>query len=389
VKAFGAAGDGVTDDTAAIQAALDSGKRIYFPAGTYKVTASLTVPSGATLVGESKLRSTIKRATAATLISAFGAGAAMYDLSLDGNSSEFPSGKGILVGALSGRQTLVNVEVRNFPGPCLEFAADGGSGFSSFGSTYRTTGQPGRVASVRVAGIDTQAIPRKFYATESDGSTLFDFGGANNFYASGFYTNGLIFSPSSTKVELDNLRIGAAGGVVTIQGADHVISGVSAAPVILDCTGSSVSLQAPGWDITDRGSGNSVTILNRSHTPTWTAAGAKTQLGNGALHSRWSRAGNRVAVQLDLTIGQTTSVGSGTWEFSLPAPDNPHAPVQVCGVALAVNAAGTSVEVGAVRVQPGEQKVRIFSRAGPFGTRSPFAWAAGDTLRFGCEYATP
>src|SRR5574343_1405356 len=40
VKDFGAVGDGVTDDTAAIQAALDtaSGKGLYFPSGTYATT---------------------------------------------------------------------------------------------------------------------------------------------------------------------------------------------------------------------------------------------------------------------------------------------------------------------------------------------------------------
>lgn len=44
---FGAVGDGVTDDTAAVQAALDNGGLIYFPAGRYKVTSQLTaVKSG-------------------------------------------------------------------------------------------------------------------------------------------------------------------------------------------------------------------------------------------------------------------------------------------------------------------------------------------------------
>ena len=46
VKDFGAVGDGVTDDTAAIQAAINanaaSGGTILFPAGTYKITSSLT-----------------------------------------------------------------------------------------------------------------------------------------------------------------------------------------------------------------------------------------------------------------------------------------------------------------------------------------------------------
>lgn len=48
--AFGAVGDGVTDDTAAVQAALNAGGVTYFPAGTYLVT-TLNVPLGAVLRG--------------------------------------------------------------------------------------------------------------------------------------------------------------------------------------------------------------------------------------------------------------------------------------------------------------------------------------------------
>jgi parallel beta-helix repeat protein len=46
VKDFGAVGDGVTNDTTAIQAALNavtSGGGVYFPAGTYLITSGLTV----------------------------------------------------------------------------------------------------------------------------------------------------------------------------------------------------------------------------------------------------------------------------------------------------------------------------------------------------------
>lgn len=62
VKAYGAVGNGTTDDTAAIQAALDAcaltGGRVYAPRGTYRITSSLTwAPAGAeafglTLVGD-------------------------------------------------------------------------------------------------------------------------------------------------------------------------------------------------------------------------------------------------------------------------------------------------------------------------------------------------
>lgn len=43
VKDFGAVGDGVADDTAAIQAAIDSGASIYFPNGTFKINSSITI----------------------------------------------------------------------------------------------------------------------------------------------------------------------------------------------------------------------------------------------------------------------------------------------------------------------------------------------------------
>lgn len=43
VKIAGAAGDGVTDDTAAIQAALDTGIKTYFPPGSYLISSPLVV----------------------------------------------------------------------------------------------------------------------------------------------------------------------------------------------------------------------------------------------------------------------------------------------------------------------------------------------------------
>ena len=50
VKDFGAVGDGVTDDTAAIQAAINSlpasGGSVYFPAGVYKITSTIQVGNG-------------------------------------------------------------------------------------------------------------------------------------------------------------------------------------------------------------------------------------------------------------------------------------------------------------------------------------------------------
>jgi hypothetical protein len=52
VKDFGAVGDGVTDDTAAIQAAINTGKAVYVPTGTYLVRSSLQLPTTLLMYGD-------------------------------------------------------------------------------------------------------------------------------------------------------------------------------------------------------------------------------------------------------------------------------------------------------------------------------------------------
>lgn len=58
VKDFGAVGDGTTDDTAAIQAAINAvtstQRTVYIPGGTYKVTSTLTIPIEMTIYGTNR-----------------------------------------------------------------------------------------------------------------------------------------------------------------------------------------------------------------------------------------------------------------------------------------------------------------------------------------------
>lgn len=60
VKDFGAIGDGAADDTVEIQAALNSGAgAVYFPSGTYRITATLTCVPRVSLYGDGGFASQI------------------------------------------------------------------------------------------------------------------------------------------------------------------------------------------------------------------------------------------------------------------------------------------------------------------------------------------
>lgn len=77
VKDFGAVGNGIADDTTAIQNAINAanGRPVYLPAGTYKITSGLDfnttglgIVSGLKLIGEGKYKTTIDNASGTVAI---------------------------------------------------------------------------------------------------------------------------------------------------------------------------------------------------------------------------------------------------------------------------------------------------------------------------------
>ena len=60
VRAFGAKGDGVTDDAAAFTAALAVSRHLVVPAGTYRLASTVTLPENTVLQGAGRRASIIK-----------------------------------------------------------------------------------------------------------------------------------------------------------------------------------------------------------------------------------------------------------------------------------------------------------------------------------------
>jgi hypothetical protein len=96
VKDYGAAGNAVADDTAAIQQAIntaDAGDVVYFPKGAYRITSSVYLRSGIILLGDGDA-STASKITAGadmpTIITADGAVSGVYitKICFDGGSNQ-------------------------------------------------------------------------------------------------------------------------------------------------------------------------------------------------------------------------------------------------------------------------------------------------------------
>lgn len=91
VTSYGATGNGTTDDTAAIQAAINDTQKtgdgsLYFPPGTYKVTAQLNVTALITLYGDGDSSTIRAGAAMASVLSVTGAARHVFqDLRFDGN----------------------------------------------------------------------------------------------------------------------------------------------------------------------------------------------------------------------------------------------------------------------------------------------------------------
>lgn len=161
VRNFGAEGDGTTDDTAAIQAAIDSlastGGVVFLPPGTYQVTDSggstalSLAAANVTLRGASEGATTIRAyGTAAHVVGLTGTGCIVEHLTLDGGANgDYSLGvHGIRLQGTS--QQVRHVAITN----CRAYGIGVGQGVGS-------TAQGTRIDDVRISNTGNDSIDTK------------------------------------------------------------------------------------------------------------------------------------------------------------------------------------------------------------------------------------
>ena len=445
VKDFGAVGDGVANDYAAIQAAIDSlsatgGGALHFPAGTYNHGTQLVFKNNITYIGD---------------------GYQSTKLVYSGTSDQ------VVIQNPINSSTVANIHIEGLYFQALSITATRANIFDT-GSSLLTIERCFLYSSAIGLILDQSELVtiRECYMSGGDAGAWLINGADRNVGASADYTN---------RIKFDSCQFNGSGayiGVVDDGGVAHdfvscnfnagtnyiracAVSGFNVLGGELElATGSGIHFRSTKWqsgaaaaanqnaairgcyfytagtttqvevgvaafgaltveDCTfstggavfggtsncsavfakgnrQLGAGTAYTGINNyfsTQTATVLLTGATTNpvIGNGSLAANWSRSGRRVTLTVTLTIGSTTTLGSGNWLFSLPVPAT-----SINDVGAAFYACAAALYCGSVLVDSPAGYITCFSASNTSSavkSTVPGAWAAGDTLRFTAEYS--
>jgi hypothetical protein len=407
VKSFGAVGDGITNDTAAINAAIAAAgvnSCVFFPSGTYLVTSTLQMLSGQCFYGEGgsvTALSTIKKGATCDLINMVGA-CSIKDLQLDCVGTSY-GGRGIYV-STGISQIIENVYVVNSVTYALEYQAVAGNGSFVTNFTANMTAASADTAAIKVGeNYPTNVV--RFFQNIWLSNGKFDLTNTVAFTLDGFFCRGFITGPTFDKCvvnKIANGRVSTPGTPLVLSMGDSSITNVpiSGTTQLTSCQGLMLAncqfdtLTIDNSTYIPASGGVSATFIadrQRSYTCTWNqASGTGPSLGNGSLTSSVTYNGFLVHVYIRLVMGSTTTYGDGTaaWRFSLPRLSTNVHNQYIPGAYMKLNS-GNFIYVGEIGIGAAEQVLTISYQNQSVRSGWPYTWAAGDVLEMSFDYLPP
>lgn len=130
--------------------------------------------------------------------------------------------------------------------------------------------------------------------------------------------------------------------------------------------------------ITDLNAANVIQTV----TANWKGDTGDPVLNNGTMNARVEKIGNFLWVYIEVTMGNTTTFGTGNWYFTLPSPYNGNAAYSATGAAFMLDS-GTAFFVATAYIASGTNKIYVCPPGANFlNSAVPFTWATNDYLRF-------
>jgi hypothetical protein len=170
----------------------------------------------------------------------------------------------------------------------------------------------------------------------------------------------------------------AKGDLIVATAADTLVRkavGANNAVLLADSAQSDGLSWATGWT---------------AYTPTWTSTGTAPALGNGTLTGRYMQVGKSIVGRLTLTLGSTSTVGTGTYIFSHPvAPQAAYITNHPLGTSIIVDASTGSLYPGIPIVGAGGIVIVSTAQPGAFVTQTtPVTFAVSDSVMIDFAYET-
>jgi hypothetical protein len=401
---FGAVGDGVADDTAAVQSAVATGLDVDLRGGKYLVKSQIVMQARQTMYHGQLLH---------------GFNGDFIDMTNEQSSLDHViveangfTGRGIIVGGGSaslhrGRLRRVHVGYFNaWAGYALEFFnPDGGALFSCWDCTFGSSQPYGVKLPIDTLGVFTG---RFFIDCNNGGSPLIDLNGGRGTRIIGGGSTGIAFSNAAcayTTIMHNRLAAGVVvnggghtiaycdvGGTLTINGNDQVIgpnvhSGNSL--VLNNGTTNSV-IYVSDSTFTDSNSpaqaSNKIYGNSKPTAPTWGSNGVAPTLGNGTIQGQVSTEGTLRKFSGRLKLGSTSTIGTGAYTFTWAAPWNFDPPFNATGTASFSDASTSNIYRGIAVMfagLPGQVFIEVGDgTANFFGATAPVVPASGDEIDF-------
>lgn len=394
---YNAVGNGIANDTAAIQAAIDSNaNEIFLPAGTY-LCGNLTFNNDyQRIVGPGAV---IVRNANSVTFTVSARGVHFYGIRFKGGAY---TGNNITV--TGPEATFIGCDSIETPGRPILFNSDGGNALI-LGGVWNTTdatasgfdfefydATPGTSLYSKVIGASTQQSTGGLLINGQAAVRVTDcqIGKLTVSSGSGFFTGNRIVGATSVQSSINLFSNNSFAADVTFgDGSGGSISQITFDSTNVVQSGSTLTINSEVIDsafhlgqlanvtLVINGNNNDIWHNEISYTPSLTGSGSPS-LGNGSIAGRVSRNGREWHARIEFTVGSTTSLGTA---FDVTAPHK--AKYRTQGIAMLTDS-GTGQYIGVADITANSSTVKVYAGTEPIGgsltPTAPFTWATGDTL---------